>query len=213
MDLLEVSAHPVTFILKHLPLEKEAVSKAFVFLGITLLLTYLLGIPMLPKQSNHLYMLLLYSAASGVAFLGGMLLFRAAWSIVGGRASIRELFVCAAYLSAPPLFIISFFSLVGQAFFILIDPEGAAALRENPMAELSESSEELGGQIASQALTIFGLAVALCWYIGAWRSYRIINRVSKIRSIIAFFLSVVFSIPFFFLVTLFVFPLISEKFT
>jgi hypothetical protein len=135
------------------------------------------------------------AAVSGLFLLGIVFILTAAWKIVGGKASVSELFVCTAYIMGPTSYIFLVFALIGESLFMMLDPELSAALRKNPLTPLPEASSELIGFQIRNSLYLLGFILSALWASVAWRAYRTINRVSKTRSSLAYLLCAVLAIP------------------
>lgn len=196
MDLLELTLGPKKFLVTRCVPEDEAVNRAFIFFGMTLLVAAAMQIPMMPQKGNLVLYFAIDAAFVGLIQLATILILRLAWKIVGGKANFRELFMCAAYALAPPLFIFIAFGIIGDVLFQALDPEAHAALRSNPLAPISdESFESSDASELKDLLLYFGFAMASLWFLVAWGAYRQLNRVPKLRSLVAFFLYCVFSVP------------------
>ena len=194
MDLCDVAARPKTFLGRQDVDSDAGLNRAFVFYGITLLVSALIQIPMLPKaQSASEYMastFLISMATLAMLALMSLLALRAAWFVVGGKASIRQLFIYMAFLSGPISYLFLLFLITGDVLFRLLDPATAALVRSDPMYRPDD-----GGMLITEVFALLGFAAVAIWSIYTWGAFRALNQVTKARSLLAFILACVFTTP------------------
>jgi len=195
MNLMELFVSPKQFLSGKCTDDADAINKAAIFAGISLLLAFIIQIPSMPKDMNLANQLVVSLAILLLLLLATVLALRLAWRWVGGTASLRQLMVCTAYVLGPMLIICLVCTAVGFAIFRDVNPEGYALLRAHPLAALPEESLAKGGALPFLIAAMIGIVGATAWFIVAWGAYREINGVSKPRSAAAFFLYNVIQIP------------------
>lgn len=174
IDLVEVTTHPKSFLRRKRGGGPDTANKACIFYGVTLLIATIFLIPTLPKTEAFERNLLLAAVFQGLMLLMALIVIRVAWKLVGGQATIRQLFVCTAYLSGPTTFVLLMFFSIGDVLFRFA---------------------ETGGQAVSTASATVGVGLAFLWATLGWGAYRTVNRVSRLRSAVAYLLSVMLSLP------------------
>lgn len=174
IDLVEVTTHPKSFLRRKRGTGPDAVNKACVFYGVTLLIATIFLVPALPKNDGFELNLLMTAALQGLMLLMSLIVIRIAWKLVGGQATIRQLFVCTAYLSGPTTFVLLMFFIIGDVLFRFADTDG---------------------QAISNATAMIGAALAFVWATLGWGAYRTVNRVSRVRSALAYLLAAILSMP------------------
>lgn len=174
LDLVEVTTHPKSFLRRKRGGGPDMTNKACIFYGVTLLIATIFMIPALPKTESFERNLLLAAVFQGLMLLMLLIVIRIAWKLVGGQASIRQLFVCTAYLSGPTTFVLLMFFSIGDVLFRFAETDG---------------------QAVSTAPAMVGAALAFVWATLGWGAYRTVNRVSRLRSAVAYLLSAILSMP------------------
>lgn len=195
MSLLELLVSPKAFLISRCSADEDNSNRATIFIGMTLLFSFLMQIPLLPKQVNITNQFALLIANELVLMATTLLAIRLAWKFVGGKATLRQLFVCTAYAAGPMFYIFISCNLVGDAFFQVIDPEGHSLVLNHPFSALPESSLKKNGIVAEIGGFISGLIGAYVWLIIVQGAYRSLNQVSRARSFAAFIMTQVFQIP------------------
>ncbi|HEX9173176.1 MAG TPA: hypothetical protein VF861_10975 [Telluria sp.] len=174
LDLVEVTTHPKSFLRRKRDGGPDAANKACIFYGVTLLIATVFLAPALPKTEGFEHNALTAAVFQGLMLLMSLIVIRIAWKLVGGQATIRQLFVCTAYLSGPTTFLLLMFFSIGDVLFRFADT---------------------GGQAISTGSAMVGAALAFVWATLGWGAYRTVNRVSRLRSAIAYLLSAILAMP------------------
>lgn len=174
MDLVEVTTHPKSFLRRKRGGGPDAANEACIFYGVTLLIATIFMVPSLPKAEGFERNVLMAAVFQGLMLMLSLIVIRIAWKLVGGQATIRQLFVCTAYLSGPTTFVLLMFFNVGDVLFRFA---------------------ETGGQAISNGSAMIGAALAFVWATLGWGAYRTVNRVSRLRSAVAYLLSAILSMP------------------
>jgi hypothetical protein len=190
-DLLEVAMSPKRFLKTRCAGKNDPVNDAFIFLGITFIVAQFLQLPLLPNRDDLLKSLATLAALEGLVLFGTLLGLRIAWVSVRGKADLRQLFVCTAYMVGPAMFIMLGVMLPGYALFKLRDPKGF----EQFMAGSFEGDTGSLGYRAAVIALLLGFAAAYAWLFVAWGAYRTVNKVSKTRSAIAYIIYTLICIP------------------
>ena len=195
MNLLELVIGPKTFLASRCTPDADAANKATIFAGISLLIAFILQIPGLPKQVNPASRFALLVATELVVMVVTVLALRGAWKLVGGTATVRQRFICTAYIVGPMFYIFLSCMLVGDAVFRLIDPDGYVLLHNNPLATLPQASLKEHGSTVMLYAFLAGLIGSSIWLVAVQGAYRALNGVTRARSVAAFAISQVIQIP------------------
>ena len=126
-------------------------------------------------------------------FLAVLLALTLAWRMVGGKPKLRDMFIATAYMSGPYALIAVFFVVVGDGLFKLIDPDAYAFVQEYPRDDPPESAGRAA--LVPFVVAVTGFAAAYIWLVFAWGAYRVLTRVSRTRSAVAFVIYNALSIP------------------
>jgi Yip1 domain len=194
-DLLAVSIAPKRFIAERESEGQDALNDAFVFLGITLLIGYVVQIPIMPKQENVLLAFASYVAIFGLGLFITLIALLVSWRLVGGRATLAQLFVCTAYLVGPMIIIVLVFTLCGDSMFRLSDPQGYRSFKLHPSTAVADGDVDPGSFAVMVMFFLAGFLAASVWFFVAWGAYREMNGVSRTRSALAFVICNVLFIP------------------
>ena len=195
MHLLDLVIGPKTFLASRCTPDADATNKATIFSGISLLIAFILQLPGLRKQVNPASQFALLIANELVVMVVTVLALRGAWRLVGGTATVRQPYICTAYIVGPMFFIFLSCLLTGDAVFRLIDPDGHALLHNNPLATLPQASLEKHGSSVMLFALLAGVVGSLIWLIAVQGAYRALNGVSRARSVAAFVVFQIIQIP------------------
>lgn len=171
---------------------------ALAFLGISMILLFLLRAPLFHEDAfipnvvsaivSALLIVVIYSAV-----------FRLSWRIVGGAAPLKSFMITYAYYCGVLLVIIVLFMTIGEGVFKTTSPEVyAMAVSANPEQAFTDAGIDPfddDGFLASQLILYLGIWIAGIWTWVGWGAYRELNGLTKTKSIIAFVLVVVLSMP------------------
>jgi len=126
---------------------------------------------------------------------------KAGFKVVGGTASFKQHLIITFYVTGPVYIIGSIFGLMSQGLIMVHEPamldffksqigSGALKTKESTNA-LFNSKYGLG------ALTLYmaGHVLSLAWILCNWGAYRLINKVSRMKSAIAFCVALAILIP------------------
>jgi hypothetical protein len=179
--LTEVLFRPKAF-LRSVSSDKERLNKSVVFFGLTALVEGLVSSPTMPTRANVEIIIPVLIIVSALIQLMMVAALKAAWKAVRGLATFEQLFVCTAFISGPGTLIPTVFFLSGIGIARIIDPAGAAYLRDHPMAPLPAESAATGASEISLAFVVLGVLVVSVWYFIAWGAYRELNGASRLQS-------------------------------
>jgi hypothetical protein len=195
-DLTSLLSGPKTFLATRLA-DDARVRKALVFLGMCAACTFLLKTPLLRLDP----WLELGSAAAFtmVSWTSVGLLIFVAWRIVGGRGSLEATLVISYHVSGILEFIQTFTYLGMMGLIRMADPAFystlLAAVYEGNILPLNDGLfDNVGARLGFVACSL-GVAAVVTWVVAAWGAYRGLHQVNKLRSVAAFVIAVVGSIP------------------
>ena len=125
------------------------------------------------------------------------------WRIVGGRASFRSTFVIYSYIYAVAALVSSVFQIISVGAMRLLDNEAFKIFVEARKKGISifnipdhyPDLEISAGVILANAILLFGFVFVLFWIIATWGGFRYLNRLSRIKSFLAFMVFGLISIP------------------
>jgi hypothetical protein len=184
-QMIELLRNPREFI-GQIDLESDdAVKEALTFLAISFGLAFIAQIPLLPEKQNKEVLFGAAAVMAALSFAVSILLLLVSWKVVGGKMTFKKFITVTSYFSGVSTLLLLIFTLLGQGLFSGIDPEsarqGAAGGYMDPV-DLMKSA----GYQAFLLLFAVGFVVVFIWIFRIWGTYRELNQVSKVRSIIAF---------------------------
>ena len=108
---------------------------------------------------------------------------RLAWRLVGGKASVRSFFVTYAYFAGTMIVIFYVISLLGEGVFLVFAPDLHYPFFTE---EIEVAFEQSSIFIVAVIIIGGGMLLLFLWSILAWGAYRVLNGLSKWRSLVAF---------------------------
>jgi hypothetical protein len=192
---------PKHFIAERLSSDESAMQKALIFLAVSFLIGWVLKIPLRREDplfelgSDGVFVLIYVMTYGGALYL--------AWCIAGGRAEIQKFLTIHFYYSGV-LSLLGTSTYLGTMGTIRAADPGLykeiydAAYGGNIAAFFIKNSERLlasSGYRLSLWVQFVGYGVMLTWIFIGWGAYRALNRLSKVRSIMAGLLFLVFCFP------------------
>jgi hypothetical protein len=186
----------------------DAFGEALLFLGISLTLVLLMYAPLQPAGKDFWSFAIPYYVSYVIEIPLAAMAIRAAWWIVGGRASARPFFIAYAYYVGVASVLMGAIDLVGYGFFKTFDPQlyqeysNAAIQKPQSMEDWVQSHADLLHRYAQSYVTLtaavisgLGNLIVIIWGIIGWGAYRQLNGLSKLRSLVALIISWVLFIP------------------
>lgn len=178
---------PIRFIRNYNPYKESALSEAFVFLGISLVITFILKAPLLPAPDK--VNTFAYIAADGLWKVTMVMIvaasMRLAWRIVGGAATFdRYLIINCLYFGV--FSVLSHMLLLCGHYLNTIDRNHYLALSNKTLAV---------GLALKAILYVLGFGALFVWCLICWKTYVEINgpSISKSQSVVAFILVLLIS--------------------
>jgi hypothetical protein len=180
-QVLSLLSGPKRFVLARDMESPQAESEAYTFLGVTIFLTLIAQVSMLPEQKDYLLTFASFAvmAAINLTLMSGALYL--AWRLVGGTLGLRTFFTVSCYFSGISTLIFAAFTLLGGGVLRMLDPEGAAAVFNGGLP----SDPGSAGYVDFSRIAAAGLVAVCAWIIVVWGAYRRLNNLSRTRSAIA----------------------------
>lgn len=198
-DLVRLVTSPKRFIARKLS-QDRVFEQAFVFLGISYAFGFILGAPL---QPGNLWIDFAASAAfTVIQAVGYGTAIWLAWRAVGGNGKLASDLVVTLYYTAVIglIMTLSYFVVLGT--LRMVDPglyDGffdAARKGTMPQFVLARSRAGLSSGVLAVVVEVPVLLMLLgAWLIAGWGAYRASHHVARARSILAFALFVILSLP------------------
>lgn len=200
-EMLEVLVSPKPFLRQKQRIQANDIESACLFFGMTLLLAFAAQFSFIASwRENPVASLVSLTALTFLFVLLSLAVLRFSWFVVGGKATLRQLFVFYAYVTGPITVILVAFSIVSFLLLRLLDPAGFTNIVRNGFKTTWVPTSV--GDKAFVAVALFGVMAALVWSVLAWGAFRELNSVSRRRSPIAFFIFLFLNAPLFFLASI-----------
>jgi len=199
-DLVQIVSGPKQFVAERNRENKADIVKAFTFFGVSLSIFFILqsgfNVPGKDFWTN--------AAIHGILYLLFVVLFsavlRLSWKIVGGKADYQRFLITSSYYMGVLLMGMATATLCFIAILRLFYPDSNAWLAKfvaDPNLRRAYNPDPRISRGILVAFTAF-LAVAIStfvWGFVGWGAYRELNQLSRSRSCMALFLTILFSLP------------------
>jgi len=172
-------------------------------LGFVALSALLGGVISLPfGQGQVVSSPLLFIGCLGLTVIGTAVFalgIHSALRITRGRSTFLRTFIYCNYLSSVALLIMLMFILLGLSVVM----ESNIELYKNTLEHHTLSGERLGALSARDKFAVLssvgsdciGMLIAFVWFSAGWGAFRLANGFSRARSIVAFLVALLFSVP------------------
>ena len=198
IDLMDVFCSPKTFLHGKQLAGPEEMEQSFVFGGLTVLLAFLAQLPYVASWKDNPVVAL--SSIMGINLIYAavtLAALRFSWKIVGGKASMKQLFIYFAYSTGPVTLILLGFSITGFAIAHQIDPTSVPLILNASFKSIEQLGINMTAYYSYSACVLMGLLISFSWAMIAWGAFRELNKVSRIRSSLAFLIYVAIATPIF----------------
>jgi hypothetical protein len=198
-QLIDLVSDPKKFVANKNLASVTAINEALVFLGISIALAFVAQIPLLPEKQDKELMFLALAVQSALAFAMNIAILVLSWKIVGGQVGWKHFIAVTCYFSSVSTLLFLAFYLLAFGAFNVLDPVHSKQLLTGSAMDWSELVGSLGAKVGLIILG-GGFIAMYAWIFYVWGAYRQLNRLSKLRSGMAFAI----------FVTLSPFPLLAE---
>jgi hypothetical protein len=210
-DLLRLTTGPKRFLSKR----TRTWTDGLLFLAVSFLLTFVMQLPLSRTDP------LLEGAAEAAFVLGYVVLYGYAvffsWRAVGGRAPIERFFAIHFYVAGVLKIIMSVTFMIVIGVLRMADPAAYEEMNKAVYAGNAlwfvTNADRLIDQPAWQsamAITLIGLSAMLAWLWTIWGAYREVNRLSRLRSTVAFVIFCAACVPIYIVTSIIANALIME---
>jgi hypothetical protein len=188
-QVLGLLSGPKAFVLGRDLETAESATEAYTFLAITLFLSLIAQVSILPEQKDYLlsFASLAVIGAFGLILMSAALYFT--WRIVGGTLSFKLFFIASCYFSGISTLLLVVFTLIGSGLLKYTDPDALTRLLHGGQPADPTSF----GYVGFGLIVCVGLIAVYVWIVVVWGAYRILNNVSRERSAVALTLFTVLS--------------------
>lgn len=200
-DLFSLLSGPKRFIAKRISGSEPAMEKALAFLAVSFFIGWILkislirGDPFIELGADAIFTLVYVSAYGSALY--------AAWFIVGGRSEFKRFMTIHFYYAAIIKLLMSFIFLGMMGAIRMVDPtlhkDIFDAAYSGSIAKFILNNEELlfqnTGYQFSMIVQFVGFSTMLIWIFIGWGAYREFNQLSRLRSILAGLLFILFCLP------------------
>jgi hypothetical protein len=200
-DLGAVFSGPKRFIASRNFDADEAFGDACLFFGITMVILFILDASAAHLKQDESFWSYIGAEFGqdliGVILAGGALW--AAWRVVGGRATGTSMFATYMYFSATMTALWSLIYGITDGLLKTnnrkLYDELVAAVRNGKQPLSIEHMIESTSAKAALIILACGWFVTVIWTVISWGAFRKINGLSKLKSLLAFFIWFLFNIP------------------
>ena len=168
-----------------------SITRATFFFAISLVLSFALSIFLLPQYLSHWQVIAVQAILYLVTAILSVLVLRASWFVVGGRASLRSHFLIYSYHAGVLMIWATIVSWLSDIVLRVFDPALYVALYGVDHEETTGDELESLPYLVGMAIVVAGLFVMFAWWIVGWGAYRKLNGLSRTRSVIAFLIATV----------------------
>jgi len=188
---------PKRFIAGENTLAEDALSRALLFLSISLVLVVVGRAPVGPADTQVWATLGSLSVACIVGVSLSAVALRFAWRIVGGKAPFRSFFVTYSYFFGVLLVLLSLFQILGLGVLKFFEKELFEYVAKGDQNQIQAQFADGIPATFWVFLAIFfiGMVVTSVWSFLAWGAYRELNGLSRMRSFLAMMVMGMLSIP------------------
>lgn len=202
-EFLALVTGPKRFIRRKKLHEPESLNKALLFLGLSIVLIFIISLPMHPPGKDLWTYLGVYAALFLLAIVLNAACIRLAWFLVGGKAPLMPSVIIYAYYAGVLGFIYIFFFIISDGIIKVHDPDLYNQLIE--IAEMDRTKAEntltdidvYSNKVVMVAFLVRWAAyiVTAVWFFIGWGAFRELNNLSKLRSFFAFLIVSVMYFP------------------
>lgn len=215
-EFFSLVSGPKRFMATKIQNNELTIDKALIFMVVSFSIGWILEVSWLRRDpllefGADIIFIFIYTLMYGVALY-------IAWYIVGGRSEFKKFLTIHFYFSSIIKLLFSFTFLGMMGAFKIIDPilfkdfidsiyngtNFTIFLRENPEI----LSVNIGFKI-SMLIFCLGMGFIVAWIIVGWGAYREFNKLSRLRSVVASFLFLLFCLPVMTLTSFIAFSLIK----
>jgi len=192
-DLFTLLRAPKTFIAsKNQDDLQNNFIKVLIFLGITLTLILFLKASTIESGNFiSLYVSLLIKMLLIVVLFS--MAIKLAWYLVGGRAKLKPFIITYGYITGVWLVFYITFNMIGDGVVEVFSDDKLS--RSDIYKGIIKKSHFEKWYIFLISIEVIGSFISLVWYLLCWGAYRQLNNLSKLKSFIAYILSVLFLFP------------------
>jgi len=200
-DLLGLVSGPKRFVADRLSRKDLTMEGPLRFVAVSFMISWIIKAPL-----NRLDPIIELGADGGfvlacVVLYGGAICL--AWRIVGGRAGLKQFFATNFYYAGILMLLSALFYLASMGLLRALDPgiyrELSDAVYGGGLASfVLENIDRLGQSTAFRfymVLQVIGLLSMLVWVVIGWGGYRALNKLTRLRSVVAGALFVLFCVP------------------
>lgn len=180
-QVLGLLSGPKRFVLARDMDSPQAETEAYTFLGVTIFLTLIAQVSMLPEQKDYLLTFASFAVMAAINLTLMSAALYLAWRLVGGTLGLRTFFTVSCYFAGISTLIFAAFTLLGGGVLRMLDPEAATAVFNGGLPADPESA----GYVDFSRIAAAGLVAVCAWIIVVWGAYRTLNNLSRMRSAIA----------------------------
>jgi hypothetical protein len=170
LAFIDLLFQPKTFLTKQVPNDEKKLTDALIFLGVSLVITLIIKIPLLPVQTNEVKYLSSDAIWKFTILFIETVVIRISWNLMGSKTDFKDFFILNAYC-------FGVFSVVSHLVLLLT-------------ATLRQSTSSLSNIV----FILSSLAIGI-WAVICWNAYRIINNATFYRSILALIATALISLP------------------
>ncbi|MCP4265090.1 MAG: hypothetical protein GY777_05865 [Candidatus Brocadiaceae bacterium] len=193
--LASVVGTPKRSILKLVTDEPDKLNKALVFCGISIAIGFIFQAPLLTVDQDITTIagsMLALKIFAIITFAGIILL---GFRLVGGKGDYETTLCAGLYITSPIYLFIIFTRVIYIGIISAHDPKMAAIVRsgQSLTTEQIQSFTSLAPMLAN-SLIVLGLLqflISVIWFLICWEIYRIINQVSKARSMLVYIITTI----------------------
>jgi len=199
-DLVGIVSNPKRFVAGHSKSSEGELIKALTFLGISISISAILQAPItisgkefVTDTGSHAILYILF-----VVVFSAIL--RLSWGIVGGKADYQRFLVTSSYYAGVIVIALAIASLCFIGVLRIFYPQSyelffKIAATSNLHEVIETKPDIVGGIVAAFLVFLIVILPALIWGVIGWGVYRELNQSPRLRSCIALFLTLVFSLP------------------
>jgi len=195
MGLGKLLARPKTFLAKTRPNTKSGFRSGLQFLAISLVLFVISLTPLLPEGSDIWKNLAINSLSELLAVVVLACITRLAWLMVGGRASTRSLLTLYSYVASVVLVLSALTLIIADGTARVFNPALHAAIKQAQAAHQPIPAQFSNAYLAAVGVLICGFLVLSVWFVASWGAFRALNQTTRGRSLVAFILTNILSLP------------------
>ena len=191
-QLIELLSAPKNFVKNKNLDSPTAITQALTFFAISFALAAIAQIPFLPQVHDKEVIIGVLAIVSGFGLALNVAILALSWKIVGGKLAWKKYLVSSCYVGSVSSLLFLGVFLLAAGIFSSLDPVLYKQVSAGVVVDLDDWSASYKAYLIILGV---GFLAVYIWILGVWGAYRKLNQLSRWRSVVAFAIFFVLSLP------------------